>query len=89
MNISESNNYTRWWGVCAGGVRELYPNFRFIAKMGLSYRSNATEVPDDVRQLLLPDVSDLDLPEPLLTVGLRGFRCLDEVPLGLLLVLLQ
>ena len=57
--------------------------------MGLSYRLKATEVPDDVRLLLEPDVSILDLPEPLLSVGLHEFRCFDEVPLGLLLVVLR
>ena len=57
--------------------------------MGLSYMLNTTEVPDDVRLLPEPDVSVLDFPEPLLSVGLRVFHCLDEVPLGLLLVVLR
>ena len=39
--------------------------------------------------LLEPDVSVLDLPEPVLLGGLSVPVCLDNVPLGLLLVLLQ
>ena len=56
--------------------------------MGLSYRSNDTEVPDDVQLVQLND-SVLGLPEPLLSFGLSVFCCLDKVPLGLLLVLLR
>ena len=56
-------------------VRELDPNLRFIAK-------NGTEL------LVQLDDSVLGLPEPLLSVGLRVFRCLDKVTLGLLLVVL-
>ena len=56
--------------------------------MGLSYRLNATEVPDDVRLVQL-DTSILGLPKPLLSVGFCVFHCLDEVPLSFLLVVLR
>ena len=47
----------------------------------------STEVLCD-EQLLELDVSDLDLPEPLL-LGLHVSRCLDKIPFGLLLVVLR
>ena len=61
----------------------------FIAKMGQSYGSNYTKDLDDVQLLFLLDDSDPGLPETVLLRGLNVPRCLDELPLGLLLVLRQ
>ena len=67
---------------------ELDPNFRFITRKWTELKGQtSTEVLRDV-QLLELDVSVLDLPEPVL-LGLSVSRCFDEVPLGLLLVVLR
>ena len=63
--------------------------FQSYLKNGQVIGRTSTEVPDMLVQLLEPDVSVLDLPEPLPPVGLCVPRCLDDVSLGLLLVLLQ
>ena len=66
---------------------ELSPNFRFIARKWTELQGRtSTEVLRDV-QLLELDVSVLGLPN-LFLLGLNVPRCLENVPLGLLLVLL-
>ena len=57
--------------------------------MGQSYGSNNTEDLDDEQMLFLLDDSVPGLPEPVLLRRLNVPRCLDKLPLGLLLVLLQ
>ena len=75
-------------GVCVNRrCSELDPIFRIITRKWTELQGRtSTKVLRDV-QLLELDVSVLGLPE-LLLLGLDVPRCLDEVPLGLLLVLL-
>ena len=57
--------------------------------MGQSYGLNDTKDLDDEQLLVLLDDSVPGLPEPVLLCGLNVLRCIDKLPLGLLLVLLQ
>ena len=71
-----------------GFCLELNPNFRFITRKWTELQGRTSTELLGVVLLLELDVSSLGLPEPVL-LGLSLPRCLDNVPLGLLLVLLQ
>ena len=63
--------------------------FRFIKKIGTSYRSNFHRGSACLYSSSSPMSASSVFPRPLLPVGLSVPRCLDDVPLGLLLVLLR